>query len=101
MDGRPAPALFRLPSIARTSHSHQQHRLLAWGALLICAGVLGLALLLYTTVLSKLLPPSPGSPLLDAVRTDWYYTLVVPLTGPVVLAAVYLHWLSMKLFKHA
>jgi hypothetical protein len=68
--------------------------------LLICAGLLGLALLLYTTVLSKLLPPS-CSPLLDAVRTDWYYTLVVPLTGPVVLAAVYLHWLSMKLFKHA
>ena len=30
-----------------------------------------------------------------------YYCLLIPLTGPVIIIAVYLHWLSMKLFKHA
>ncbi|KAG0557898.1 hypothetical protein M758_11G161300 [Ceratodon purpureus] len=99
MDGRPAPALFRLPSLARKSCAPPQ-LLLRWGLLLICIGVVGFGVVLYASLLSKLLPPS-GAPFLDAVRRDWYYSLVVPLTGPVIVAAVYFHWLSMKLFKHA
>lgn len=99
MDGRPAPALFRLPSLARKSSAPPQ-LLFCWGVLLIAAGVVGFGVLLYAALLSKLLPPC-GVPFLDAVRGDWYYSLVVPLTGPVFVAAVYFHWLSMKLFKHA
>lgn len=30
-----------------------------------------------------------------------YYCFLVPLTLPVLLVAVYLYWLSMKMFKHA
>lgn len=30
-----------------------------------------------------------------------YYCVLVPLTLPILYAAVYFHWLSMKLFKHA
>jgi hypothetical protein len=30
-----------------------------------------------------------------------YYCLLVPLSLPVIIVAVYLHWLSMKIFKHA
>jgi hypothetical protein len=30
-----------------------------------------------------------------------YYCLLVPLTVPVIIVAVYLHWMSMKMFKHA
>lgn len=43
--------------------------------LLITAGVVGFALVLYASLLSKLLPPS-GFAFLDAVRSDWYVTLV-------------------------
>jgi len=69
MDGRPAPALFRLPSLARQSCAAPQ-LLLGWGVLLICAGVVGFVVLLYASLLSKLLPPS-GLPFLDAARRDW------------------------------
>ncbi|GMN26210.1 hypothetical protein TIFTF001_001228 [Ficus carica] len=30
-----------------------------------------------------------------------YYCFLVPVTLPVLVVAVYFHWLSMKLFKHA
>ncbi|XAR73537.1 Phosphatidylinositol N-acetylglucosaminyltransferase [Bertholletia excelsa] len=30
-----------------------------------------------------------------------YYCYLVPLTLPILVVAVYFHWLSMKLFKHA
>ncbi|KAJ0084339.1 hypothetical protein Patl1_29532 [Pistacia atlantica] len=32
---------------------------------------------------------------------NWYYCFLVPLTLPMIVVAVYFHWLSMKLFKHA
>ena len=32
---------------------------------------------------------------------DRYYCFLVPLTLPVLVVAVYFHWLSMKMFKHA
>jgi hypothetical protein len=32
---------------------------------------------------------------------DRYYCFLVPLTLPVLVVAVYFHWLSMKIFKHA
>ncbi|CAK9862701.1 unnamed protein product [Sphagnum jensenii] len=99
MDARPATALFRLPSLAPRSAAPPRV-LLWWGITLICIGVLGFCFILYATLLSKLLPPC-GVPILDAIRSDWYYSFVVPLTGPVILVAVYFHWLSMKLFKHA
>jgi hypothetical protein len=76
MDGRPAPALFRLPSLARKSCAPPQ-LFLCWGLLLICTGVLGFAVLLYASLLSKLLPPS-GVPFLDAVRRDWYVSFSCP-----------------------
>ncbi|KAG9133748.1 hypothetical protein Leryth_018445 [Lithospermum erythrorhizon] len=30
-----------------------------------------------------------------------YYCFLLPMTLPILFVAVYLHWLSMKLFKHA
>ncbi|KAJ1287028.1 hypothetical protein BS78_03G399000 [Paspalum vaginatum] len=54
----------------------------------------------YAAVVSKLLPPCENQ-LLAAIQNDWYYCLLVPLTLPVIIVAVYLHWLSMKMFKHA
>ncbi|ONK63385.1 uncharacterized protein A4U43_C07F14580 [Asparagus officinalis] len=54
---------------------------------------------LYAAILSKLLPP-PENPFLSAIQNDRYYCLLLPLTLPVLVVAVYLHWLSMKLFRH-
>ncbi|KAL0550816.1 hypothetical protein IC582_009880 [Cucumis melo] len=59
-----------------------------------------LLIFLYAAVISKLLPPSNNA-FLSAIQNDWYYCLLVPLTLPILYVAVYFHWLSMKLFKHA
>ncbi|KAL4612316.1 hypothetical protein ACB092_08G189600 [Castanea dentata] len=55
---------------------------------------------LFTAFISKLLPPFDHA-LLSSIQNDWYYCFLVPLTFPVLVVAVYFHWLSMKLFKHA
>ncbi|OEL22899.1 hypothetical protein BAE44_0016082 [Dichanthelium oligosanthes] len=72
----------------------------------IAFGVTLFAGFFYAVVVSKLLPPYENW-LLAAIQNDWYgipwqyYCLIVPLTLPVIIVAVYLHWLSMKMFKHA
>uniref|UniRef100_A0A0E0PLN6 Uncharacterized protein n=1 Tax=Oryza rufipogon TaxID=4529 RepID=A0A0E0PLN6_ORYRU len=76
------------------------------GSLFIAVGILVLVGFLYAAVLSKIfLPQTPHSDdnllLLSAIQNDRYYCLLIPLTLPVIVAAVYLHWLSMKMFKHA
>ena len=49
---------------------------------------------------SKVLPPT-GNVVLDFLRTDWYYSLLIPLSVPVTLVAVYANWLALKFFRHA
>ncbi|KAM6579074.1 hypothetical protein CsatB_030911 [Cannabis sativa] len=64
---------------------------------------IGLVLFLgffYAAIVSKLLPPS-NNPIISAIQNDWCYCFLVPLTLPVLVVAVYFHWLSMKMFKHA
>ncbi|XP_047093637.1 phosphatidylinositol N-acetylglucosaminyltransferase subunit Y-like [Lolium rigidum] len=72
----------------------------AMGFALVAVGITLLAGFLYAAVLSKALPP-PDNWFLLAIRNDRYYCLLVPLTVPVIIVAVYLHWMSMKMFKHA
>lgn len=48
---------------------------------------------------SKLLSQT-GNPLLDFLAKDWYYSMLMVLTIPVTLVAVYLNWLAMKFFRH-
>ncbi|KAM3403636.1 hypothetical protein ACQJBY_007017 [Aegilops geniculata] len=73
---------------------------LVMGSAFVALGVALLAGFLYVAVWSKALAPSDHWFLL-AVQNDRYYCLLVPLTVPVIIVAVYLHWLSMKMFKHA
>ncbi|KAF6995615.1 hypothetical protein CFC21_012081 [Triticum aestivum] len=73
---------------------------LVMGSAFVALGVALLAGFLYVAVWSKALAPSDNWFLL-AVQNDRYYCLLVPLTVPVIIVAVYLHWLSMKMFKHA
>ncbi|CAH8270894.1 unnamed protein product [Arabidopsis lyrata] len=52
------------------------------------------------SIVSKLFPLS-DNPIIQAIQNDRYYCFLAPLTLPALLVAVYFHWLSMKLFKHA
>uniref|UniRef100_A0A0V0HH37 Putative ovule protein n=1 Tax=Solanum chacoense TaxID=4108 RepID=A0A0V0HH37_SOLCH len=56
--------------------------------------------LCYVAIVSKLLPPF-DNPILAAIQNDRYYCFLVPLTLPILVVAIYFHWLSMKIFKHA
>ncbi|XVE74758.1 hypothetical protein DITRI_Ditri12bG0043600 [Diplodiscus trichospermus] len=71
-----------------------------WGWLFVGIGFFFLPGFLFTAFISKLLPPS-NYRLIAAIQNDRYYCYLVPLTLPLLVVAVYFHWLSMKLFKHA
>ncbi|KAK4254027.1 hypothetical protein QN277_009460 [Acacia crassicarpa] len=71
-----------------------------WGWIFISLGSIFLVAYFFAAIISKLLPPS-NIALISAVQNDWYYCFLVPLTLPIAMVAVYFHWLSMKMFKHA
>jgi len=71
-----------------------------WGYVLVACSFLWFFGMMFCLVGSKLLPVT-GNRLVDFLRTDWYYSLLVPLTVPVALVAIYLNWLGMKLFRHS
>ncbi|MCL7038525.1 hypothetical protein MKW94_003427 [Papaver nudicaule] len=70
------------------------------GYFFLLLGSISFLLFLFSAILSKLLPPSSNQ-IISAIQNDRYYCFLVPLTLPVLVVAVYFHWLSMKLFKHA
>ena len=72
---------------------------LARADVLVIGSVLSFAFLLYWLLLSKLLPPT-GHWLLDALRDDRYYGVLVPLCMPITLVASYLGWFARKIFNH-
>ncbi|KAM9958149.1 hypothetical protein ACTFIW_013129 [Dictyostelium discoideum] len=53
----------------------------------------------YCLVFSKLLPDT-GNRILDFIKYDWYYCLLVPVIIPVTIITVYFNWLSLKFFRH-
>lgn len=71
-----------------------------WGFTFIIFGSVSFVGLLYAAVISKILPPSDNA-FLSYIQRDRYYCFLVPLSIPILVVAVYFHWLSMKLFKHA
>ncbi|GAB4846829.1 hypothetical protein Ancab_025836 [Ancistrocladus abbreviatus] len=71
-----------------------------WGCFFAIFGSVSFAAFLYAAIISKLLPPLEN-PVLSAVQLNNCYCFLVPLTLPILIVAVYFHWLSMKLFKHA
>ncbi|KAL7174247.1 hypothetical protein ACSBR2_033493 [Camellia fascicularis] len=71
-----------------------------WGGFLLIFGSVFFVGFFYAAIILKFLPPSDNA-LISAIQTDRYYCFLVPLTLPILLVAVYFHWLSMKFFKHA
>ncbi|KAL1199123.1 hypothetical protein V5N11_014622 [Cardamine amara subsp. amara] len=71
-----------------------------WGGFLVIIGAISLIGFVFAAIISKLFPLSDNL-IIQAIQNDRYYCFLVPLTLPALLVAVYFHWLSMKLFKHA
>ena len=53
----------------------------------------------FALVGAKLLPPT-GNLLVDFLREDQYYSVLVPMALPTTFVAVYISWLGLKLFRH-
>lgn len=56
----------------------------------------------YTVLLAKLLPTpstSIATPLLDWVREDRYYCLLLPWTLPPTVVLIYLNWLGLEFYR--
>ncbi|KAF7803249.1 putative phosphatidylinositol N-acetylglucosaminyltransferase subunit Y [Senna tora] len=71
-----------------------------WGWMFVSVGSVFFVGYFFVAIIAKLLPPSNVA-IISAMQNDWYYCFLVPLTLPIVFVAVYFHWLSMKMFKHA
>ncbi|KAL0843783.1 hypothetical protein Bca101_017029 [Brassica carinata] len=72
-----------------------------WGYFFVITGSVSFFGFVFAVIASTLFPPSQN-PLNQGLKNDrYYYCFLVPLTLPVITVAVYFHWLSMKLFKHA
>ncbi|WOG88244.1 hypothetical protein DCAR_0207478 [Daucus carota subsp. sativus] len=70
------------------------------GVIILSVGSLTFLAFFYAAILSNLIPPSQNQ-FAAAIQNDRYYCFLVPLTLPIIIVAVYFHWLNMKLFKHA
>jgi hypothetical protein len=71
----------------------------SWGRMLIFGAAVFFVVSVYCIVGSKLLPYL-GNPLLDFIKDDYYYSLLLPLLLPTLILALYLNWLSMKFYRH-
>lgn len=54
---------------------------------------------MFAIVGAKWLPPS-DNPLVDFLREDKYYSVLLPMALPTTFVAVYISWLGLKLFRH-
>jgi len=70
-----------------------------WGWALLLATFALFVVALLCAVVSKVLPHT-NSTLFDALKDDWYYCFLVPLTIPMTFIFIYFNWLSMKFFRH-
>ena len=68
------------------------------GHLLIFGSIGSLLTAIYFTVIIRLLP-EPEHLLLQAAYNDTRYCVLVPVTIPVFVIAVYFNWFSINLYK--
>jgi len=84
----------------RASPSENSHLLEILGFFLIGFSALLFILVTYAVVLSPLVGET-GHVLLDFVRRDNYYTLLIPLMMPVTFIVGYFNWVSIKFLRHS
>jgi phosphatidylinositol glycan anchor class Y biosynthesis protein len=68
------------------------------GYALVLLSISSLLLVLYFCVFIKILP-EPEHPFLCFARSDSHYSILVPVTLPVFVLAVYFNWFSINLYK--
>jgi len=84
----------------RTTPAENSHLCELLGFFLIGFSVLLFTLVTYAVVLSPLIGET-GHSLLDFIREDYYYSLLIPLMVPVTLCVGYVNWVSIKFFRHS
>jgi hypothetical protein len=71
-----------------------------WGWIIMGLTLLSLSAFLFTAFISKWIPET-GSPFLDWLKHDQYYSyLWVIIVFPVSILFVYMNWLCLKVFRH-
>ncbi|RKP26975.1 phosphatidylinositol N-acetylglucosaminyltransferase subunit Y-domain-containing protein [Syncephalis pseudoplumigaleata] len=70
-----------------------------WGWVLLIGTYMMFVSGMYAAFVSKWMPDT-GSAILDWIRNDQYYCLLVPLSLPLFIYAVTCNWMGMKLFRH-
>ncbi|ORY91337.1 phosphatidylinositol N-acetylglucosaminyltransferase subunit Y-domain-containing protein [Syncephalastrum racemosum] len=91
------PAHARRPSLTTMAAAENDTHL--WGYALLAATAIMFLSTLYAIIGSKFMPDT-GVPVLDWIKHDEYYCLLVPITA---LAAIYFimwNWMGMKFFRH-
>ncbi|GBB95250.1 hypothetical protein RclHR1_00250048 [Rhizophagus clarus] len=70
-----------------------------WGWFILFAAYFIFVFSVYAIVVSKFVPET-GNKTLDWIKKDEYYCLLIPLTLPVTIYAIFFNWLGMKFFRH-
>jgi len=84
----------------RATPAENSHLYELFGFFLIGFAVLLFTLTTYALILSPLIGET-GHSLLDFIREDYYYSLLIPLMVPVTLCVGYVNWVSIKFFRHS
>ena len=82
------------------SPGHADHIAEILGFFLVGLGALLFILVFYSLFISPFVGKT-GHTILDFIRKDYYYTMLIPLIIPTTLLIVYANWLSIKFFRHS
>ncbi|KAG0257950.1 hypothetical protein DFQ27_004887 [Actinomortierella ambigua] len=61
--------------------------------------MIGFVVSMYALVVSTYMPETKNQ-ILDWIKHDSHYCMLVPVTLPVTILVVLFNWLGMKLFRH-
>ncbi len=89
-----APSRMADPPFSNTANSY------LFGLALVACSYMLFVSALYSLLLSKLFPQF-HNPVLQLIREDWYYCMLLPSLVPTTIFFVYINWVSMKFFRHA
>ncbi|KAJ1719448.1 multisubstrate pseudouridine synthase 7 [Coemansia erecta] len=79
--------------------AHEPDDTWAYGAILLALTVVVFVGAVYALAVSKVMPHT-GVAVLDAVKDDHYYCLLLPVSALSFVIAVFCNWLGMKYFRH-
>jgi hypothetical protein len=90
-----------LPYLRREKgiHPHARDNTHLYGYAVLTSSFLFFSTTMYWVLVSKFMPDT-GNPLLDWIKHDEYYCLVVLSCIPVSFVIVYFNWLAFKFFRH-